>query len=251
MNSITVRRMRYISVLLFVALAWAATQAHSQSAPPPALANALQNTCKPVFQIDGHSSPAGTAFILRAPSLARGDVLVAAHHLFGLASANSDGMPWQDTPRRVRSADCRSLDGSRIWRTASAAAIPGVHAFKAMSDVHDVAVLPVLAGSPSHLELSPTEVVIGDIVWLVAKTDDRPNQFLYRARVIANKDYLAFVYDDATLHTANISGAPIVTRAGKVVGVNVAVGRLPDGALVGVADTLTTLQSALLAARSR
>jgi hypothetical protein len=244
--------MRHISVLLiFTALAWAATQAHSESPPTPALANALQNTCKPVFQIDGRSSPAGTAFVLQAPPPARGDVLVAAHHLFGLASANSDGMPWQDTPRRVRSADCRSLDGRRIWRTGPAAAILGVHAFRSMPDVHDVAVLPVLAGSPSHLALSPTGARVGDIVWLVAKTDDRPNQFLYRARVIANRDYLAFVYDDATLHAANISGAPIVTGAGKVVGVNVGVGRLPNGALVGVADTLTTLQSALRAARSR
>ncbi len=243
--------MRSISVLLFVALAWAATQARSDSAPPPALANALQNTCKPVFQIDGHDSPFGTAFVLWAPHLARGDVLVAAHHLFGLASANSDGMPWQDTPRRVRSADCRSLDSGRIWRTGPAAAIPGVHAFRATSDVRDVAVLPVLAGPPSHLELSPTEAVVGDIVWLVAKTDDRPNQFLYRARVVANKEYLAFAYDDATLHTANISGAPIVSSTGQVVGVNVAVAKLPDGRLVGVADTLTTLQTSLLTAKRR
>jgi hypothetical protein len=242
--------MRFIGMLSFAALAWAATQARPESAPPPALANALQNTCKPVFQIDGRNSPAGTAFVLRAPQPARGDVLVAAHHLFGLASATSDGMPWQDTPRRVRSADCRSLDGARTWRTGPAAAVPGVHAFRAMPDVHDVAVLPVLAGSPSRLELSPTEAAIGDIVWLVAKTDDRPNQFLYRARVIANNAYLAFVYDDANLHAANISGAPIVTSAGKVVGVNVGVGRLPDGALVGVADSLTTLRNALRAVRS-
>jgi hypothetical protein len=242
--------MRSISVLLLVTLAWSATQANSQSAPPAALANALQNTCKPVFQINGRNSPAGTAFILRAPSLARGDVLVAAHHLFGLANAHSDGMPWQDTPRRVRSADCRSLDGGRTWRAGPAAAIPGVHAFRAVPDVHDVAVLPVLAGSPSHLELSPTDAVIGDIVWLVAKTDDRPDQFLYRARVFANRDFLGFAYDDPTLRLGNTSGAPIVNSAGMVVGVNVGVGKLPNGALVGVADTLTTLQSALLAASS-
>ena len=243
--------MRNIGLSLAIALAWTALQAHAEAAPPPALAIALQNTCKPVFQIDGRSSPAGTAFILRLPPVARGDVLVAAHHLFGLANATSDGMPWRDTPRRVRSADCRSLDGNQTWRAGPAAAIPGVHALRAIPDVYDVAVLPVVAGPPSHLELSPTNAAVGDIVWLVAKTDDRPNVFLYRARVIATKDFLAFIYDDATLHTANISGAPIVTSAGQVVGVNVGVGRPSGGALVGVADTLTTLRRALLAAKSR
>ena len=92
----------------------------------------------------------------------------------------------------------------------------------------------------------------GDVVWLLAQNGN-PLQgpvLFHRARVELERGALIYIHDNPTLGTANISGAPVVAADGGVVGVNVAAGWLQNGALVGVADDLATLQAALLAARA-
>ena len=79
----------------------------------PNLVKLEASVCRPVFQLDGHEDRSGTGFILRAPALLDTQVLVAAHHLFGLATARDAGMRWEDTPRRVRSVVCASLAAGR------------------------------------------------------------------------------------------------------------------------------------------
>jgi hypothetical protein len=210
---------------------------------------AAASVCRPTFMRDGAPSLAGTGFILHAPAYGRRDVLVSAHHLFGMATATTGGMPWRDTPRRVTSATCRSLDHLRTWRAGPAAAVPGVHAFWRVPDVKDVAVLPVVDGPPTTLTIARAPAKPGDVVWVLAEVEHAgPTDVVaHRARVIPTSGFIGFVYAGAPFDTANISGAPIVDADGQVVGVNVGAGRTPDGALVGVGDDLATLQSALQA----
>ena len=130
-------------------------------------------------------------------------------------------------------------------------AIPGVQAFWALPEVKDVAILPVAGGPDTKLDLSSTPAIAGDTVWVLAQVQHAlpTDGYAHRARVISSKGFLAFIYDDPLFRTANTSGAPVVSSDGKVVGVNVGAGKLGNGALLGVADDLTTLQVALSAAR--
>ena len=115
-----------VTALMSIALVDSARAADPASTD---LNAALTSVCRPTFIRDGKPSLSGTGFILHAPAFVSRDVLVSAHHLFQMASADSSGMPWQDVPRRITSATCRSFDGSRNWRAAAAVAIPGVYAF--------------------------------------------------------------------------------------------------------------------------
>ncbi len=217
---------------------------------PAAVASAVAGVCRPTFMRDGQPSQTGTSFVLHAPAFTSSDVLIGVHHLFGMATATTTGMPWQDVPRRVRSATCRSLDGARHWRTAAAVAIPGVHAFWRGRDIKDIAILPVVSGPSSTLDLSPRPAAPGDVVFVLAQVDHPfpTDGYVHRAHVIFSSGSLAFVYDDPGFRASNTSGSPVVSEEGKVVGVNVAAGRLPNGALLGVADDLATLETALAAA---
>ncbi len=222
----------------------------TSGAPPAVVKVAAASVCRPTFMKDGRPSPSGTGFILHAPALTSQYVLVSAHHLFGMATATTTGMPWQDVPRRVISATCRSFDGTRTWRTSAAVAIPTVRAFWHEQDIKDIAILPVVAGPPTTLGLSSKPAAPGDIVYVLAQVEHPlpTDGYVHRARVVPSSGFLGFFYDEPGFRTANISGAPVVSAEGKVVGVNVGAGHAANGALVGVADDLPTIEAALSAA---
>ena len=246
-------RPRSVGRSALVATLFSSGLAEAQPAPgvpPSAVEGAAASVCRPTFMKDGQPSLSGTGFILHAPAFTSRDVLVSAHHLFGMASAKTTGMPWQDVTRRVTSATCRTFDGDRTWRTSAAVAIPGVHAFWRVPDIKDVAILPVDAGPPTTLDLSAKPAVPGEIVYVLAQVEHPlpTDGYVHRARVIPSAGFLGFIYDEPGFRTANISGAPVVSKDGKVVGVNVGAGRAANGALLGVADDLSVLETALAAA---
>ena len=218
--------------------------------PPAAVEAAAASVCRPTFMKDGQPSPSGTGFILHAPAFTSRDVLVSAHHLFGMATAKTSGMPWQDVPRRITSATCRTFGGTRTWHASAAVAVPGVRAFWHEQNIKDIAVLPVVAGPPTTLDLSPKPAAPGDIVYVLAQVENPSptDGYVHRARVVASSGFLGFFYDEPGFRTANISGAPVVSAEGKVVGVNVGAGHAANGSLVGVADNLPTIEAALAAA---
>lgn len=217
---------------------------------PAAVNVAAASVCRPTFMKDGQPSLSGTGFILHAPAFTSRDVLVSAHHLFGMATANTTGMPWQDVPRRVTSATCRTFDGNRTWRASAAVAIPGVRAFWHEQTIKDIAILPDVAGPPTTLDLSSKPGVPGDTVYVLAQVEHPlpTDGYVHRAHVVTSSGFLGFIYDEPGFRTANISGAPVVSAEGKVVGVNVGAGHAANGALVGVADDLPTIEAALAAA---
>ena len=131
-------------------------------------------------------------------------------------------------------------------------AIARVQAFRDLSEVRDVAILPITTGPQADLLLASSAPQPGDVVWLLAQSGNplQGSVLFHRARVELERGALIYIHDNPTLGTANISGAPVVAADGGVVGVNVAAGWLQNGALVGVADDLATLQAALLAARA-
>ena len=136
--------------------------------------------------------------------------------------------------------------GARLRRWPFLASTP----FGKLPDIKDVAILPVVAGPHATLDLSPRPAVPGDVVFVLAQPEPAlpMDGYVHRARVIPSNGFLAFIYDEPGFRTANVSGSPIVSEEGKVVGVNVGAGHLPNGVVLGVADNLAVLETALAAA---
>ena len=246
-------RAAYLASLAVTAVLPIAVSAETSASDiPVAVSIATRDVCRPTFLLDGRDSPAGTAFALHVPAFTDRDIIVSVHHLFGMASATTRGIPWADVPSRVRSAVCLSFDGKSTWRTAAAVAIPGIQAFWRLPDVNDVALLPIAKGPKPSPTLSPQPAKPGDIVYVLAQLEHPLpiDLVIHRARVVPSQGYLAFIYDEPRLRTSNISGAPVVSADGKVVGVNVGAGHLANGYVIGVADDLSTFETALSAVKA-
>jgi hypothetical protein len=222
--------------------------------PPATL---VQAVCRPVLSVDGEPLASGTAFILHGAAERPGLWLVTAQHLFGMDGHAKGPIPWNQMPGRARSATCHSLDGTRTWAAGPALAIEGAHAMGALTGLRDIAIMPVsgqdviaAAGPKIALALAPNAPRAGEKVWLVAQTVDRGHagQRLFAAEVLSLEGCLAFAYEAADLDLSNTSGAPVVDIEGRVVGVNVAVSHYA-GAIIGFADDLDTVRSALRTGR--
>ncbi len=217
-----------------------------QPSPPAALQQAV---CRPTLTIDGQEKRTGTAFLIQTGDAKPRRVLVMAHHLFNMAGHRA--MSWSEMPARALSATCRTLDDKQVWTAGAAFAIEGAHALGDPESLRDIAILPysgnASGGEPPPLKLATTPPLTGETVWLLAQTadPDRSGDVFHRAHVVQDGGFLAFAYDDKTLKLRETSGAPIIDARGDVVGVNVGYITQKD-ALVGVADTLATIQTALL-----
>jgi hypothetical protein len=86
---------------------------------------------------------------------------------------------------------------------------------------------------PGRLAGRPPEV--GEPVWLAAKPQGRPERTAKAVVVERSEKTMVFRYEDPGLETPYASGAPILDRAGHVVGINVGGGRL-DGHKLGHAN---------------
>lgn len=165
--------------------------------------------------------------------------LVTAQHLFSAPSATLG--------KHVSRAECRPPTSSTTFNTGAAITIPGAHPLGSPSELKDVAVFPVIGFSPG-LPLAALEAEPGDAVWLLAKpaSGRESSQLLHRARVIKSSGFLAYRYEDQSLGPDQTSGAAVVNAEGEVVAVNIGYTRL-QGQLIGVGDSLATLQAVVKA----
>ena len=218
---------------------------NSQVSPPVEVQDAV---CRPRLEVDGQDRRTGTAFVLETDDARPRRLLVTAQHLFRLAGAQDQAIPWSEMPVRATSASCLSLDQRRLVRTGRAYAIPNAHAMGPLATLRDIAAFPLLAEPRPlrALRLAHTEPPAGQPVWIVAQTADpsRPGPYLLRATVLYTSGFLAYVYTDTGFNLSNTSGAPVVDASGDVVGLNVGVAR-QAGATIGVADDLSTVRQAL------
>jgi|GEM_PF-602421 len=221
---------------------------------PPAVARAAGAICRPRFRVDGKPLEAGTAFTLRAspaPNARARAMLVTAHHLFGHSGGLDEEVPWAEMPDMVRAARCAAIQGRAVVNAHRALALSGAKAFDAGGpDVAAFLVADERVGPLLELASAPPRP--GDRVWLVAQVvEGAPRRRLvHPATVVALEgDWLTYRLDDAGIQLRGTSGAPVVDRGGKVVGVNVA-GGSKAGKVHGVAQSAASVRRTLGRCRS-
>jgi hypothetical protein len=221
-------RRRMITVFLSI------SAADSMAEPPKAVVDSI---CRPTFELKDKSLSAGTAFLMETGVEKQPVVLVTAHHLLGPMGGLPTEIAWNDVPKSVKRATCKSIvTPAQSW-TGSPLAIPGAASFNNQSKdgLRDIALLTV-QGKPNAapLKLAPTPPKLGDTVWLVAQLVSGAPQgkLLFKAKVVRVQDLAVnYLVDDPerAFDLRATSGAPVVNERGQVVAVNLAGSRVAEG----------------------
>lgn len=229
-----------------------ATCSAASAAPPPTVRNAI---CRPIFQADGQTFSAGTAFVVDLPTPSPRTLLVSALHVFGPDGGGPDKqIPAAELAQRASVVECQALGMNETWHAGRALTIPDARPMgsgflkDASAFVFNTAETAI---HPTHLKLASTPPKVGDSVWLLAQVlDGAPDtQLLHHAVVRLSKDdALQYEYDNAALSIQATSGAPVVNADGDVVGINLGGGTL-HGKLIGIGDSLASVRSMLNAAK--
>jgi hypothetical protein len=211
------------------------TGAAAAMADPPK--GVVDTICRPTFELKDQALSAGTAFLMETGVSKQPVVLVTAHHLLGPMGGLSTEVAWNDVPKSVKRATCKSIATPAQSWTGTPLAIPGAASFnnQTKDGLRDIALLTV-QGKPTAkpLKLAPAQPKLGDTVWLVAQlVSGAPQEkLLFKAKVARVQDLaLNYVVDDpaGTFDLRATSGAPVVNERGEVVAVNLAGGRVADG----------------------
>lgn len=208
--------------------------AQAMAEPPKAV---IDTICRPTFELNDQQLSAGTAFLMETDVGKQPAVLVTAHHLLGPMGGLASEIAWNDVPRDVKRATCRSIVAPAQSWTGAPLAIPGAASFnnQTKDGLRDIALLAV-QGQPAArpLKLASAQPKLGDTVWLVAQlvSGAPKDKLLFKAKVARVQD-LALNYlvedPDGTFELRATSGAPVVNERGEVVAVNLAGGRTADG----------------------
>lgn len=220
----------------------------SAEGPPDA---AIRAVCRPSFRArTGEVLKAGTAFVMvvRSGGSQGSPLLVTAHHLFGPAGGLSEEVPWASLPGVVRSVECPRLQepGSSI-RGVRPLAIPGAGSAFSDDSALDVAAFRVEGEVSDALVPEDVEPRVGETVWLLASVLEGEAATVLRhpAKVVlVESSRLSYEYENSGLNLQATSGAPIVNRLGRVVGVNLG-GRRRETKLLGVAQRISTISAGL------
>jgi hypothetical protein len=218
-----------------IACALLSIYAASAAADPPT--GVVDTICRPTFEMEGQPLSAGTAFLLETGIAKQPVVLVTAHHLLGPMGGLPAEVPWNDVPKAVKRASCKSIRNAAQSWTGMPLAIPGAASFnnQTKDGLRDIALLKVqgkIAVRP--LKLAAAQPKPGDAVWLVAQlVSGAPKEkLLFKAKVARVQDLaLNYVVDDpaGTFDLRATSGAPVVNERGEVVAINLAGARVAGG----------------------
>jgi len=227
-----------------------ATYAAASAAPPSKVRQAI---CRPVFQADGETFSAGTAFVLDLPKPATRTLLVSALHVFGPDGGLDKQIPAAELAQRASVVECRALDSAETWHAGRALTIPGARPLESnyLKDVSAFILDGSMPAHPTHLKLASAPPKAGDAIWLLAQVlEGAPGtELLHRAVVRSSKDEaLQYEFDNALLKLQATSGAPLLDVNGDVVGINIGAGG-SHGKVIGVGDSLASLRSLLSSAR--
>lgn len=181
-----------------------------QMLPPPKPAIPKAAVVCPVFHFKNKPSIAfGTGFVLEAASKR---YLVTAYHLLHID--NSKDLD------QVKYVDLYNANRSQKVGTAGLSLL---HSGRSSVD-GDLSMDCALFASPqlsdsNALQLSDNDVVLGDRVWIVGKSETSPNPNYVPARVIRirKKDTLILMRNPTNM--VGYSGSPVINRNGKVFGI--------------------------------
>ena len=209
--------------------------ATSAMAEPPR--TVVDTICRPTFEMKDQPLSAGTAFLMETGVEKQPVVLVTAHHLLGPMGGLPTEVAWNDVPKAVKRATCKSIAAPTQSWTGAPLAIPGAASFnnQTQDGLRDIALL-VVQGKPTAkpLKLSPAQPRLGDTVWLVAQlaSGAPKDKLLFKAKVARVQDLaLNYLVEDPerTFDLRATSGAPVVNERGEVVAVNLAGSRVAEG----------------------
>jgi hypothetical protein len=221
-------RRRLGMLCAFLSIAAAAAE------PPKGVVDTL---CRPTFEMKDQPLSAGTAFLMETGVATKPVVLVTAHHLLGPMGGLPAEVAWNDVPKAVKRATCKSIRNPAQNWIGMPLAIPGAASFNNQSKdgLRDIALL-TLQGKAAvpPLKLAATQPKLGDTVWLVAQLMSGAGQdkLLFKAKVARVQDLaLNYLIEDpeGTFDLRATSGAPVVNERGEVVAINIAGSRVADG----------------------
>jgi hypothetical protein len=217
-----------------IALLLSFSAASAMADPPKTV---IESICRPTFELKDQSLSAGTAFLMETGVVKQPLVLVTAHHLLGPMGGLPTEVAWNDVPKSVKQATCKSIvTPAQSWAGAPLA-IPGAASFnnQTKDGLRDIALLAV-QGKPAAkpLKLAPAQPKVGDSVFLVAQlvAGAPKEKLLFKAKVVRVQDLaLNYLVDDPerTFDLRATSGAPVVNERGEVVAVNLAGSRVAEG----------------------
>ncbi|MEQ1566287.1 MAG: trypsin-like peptidase domain-containing protein, partial [Myxococcota bacterium] len=215
---------------------------------PPAATGPTVAACTvlaPTYTVDGKNPPqAGLMFAVKV-----GDkqLLVTAHSVFGLAGGLPTQIPAAELPKRVTAMTAKDTytpatlcaRSNKVVVVADAAPMGnGVDATRDIALFEVPAATGYDAQSLATTPLAPLAFAakapkVGDKVYLLASVKGKTGTSWPAKVVQADAGYLFFQYDDGTLDLVGTTGAPVVDATGGLLGVNLSVGKMDDGALIG------------------
>jgi hypothetical protein len=177
---------------------------------------------KPTFETASKPYPAGTAFLCEYPGR-KSIVLMTAHHLFGPAGGFPAEIPWDHLNEAIKQTTAVSVDdpGVRV-SSKRAILIEGAHASDKTEMQNDIAIFELDSTNVmSALRLAEKSPAPGDRVWLYARQRGGTALELLPAMVVSStRRELLFGFDQADVHLAGTSGAPVLDADGEVVAIN-------------------------------
>src|SRR5688572_26464680 len=164
--------------------------ANAMAEPPKAVADAI---CRPTFELKDQPLSAGTAFLMETGVEKQPVVLVTAHHLLGPMGGLPAELTWDEVPKAVKRATCKSINHAAQTWIGLPLAIPGAASFnnQTRDGLRDIALLTLQGkATVKPLKLAAAQPKAGDPVWLVAQlVSGAPKEkLLFKARVARVQD---------------------------------------------------------------
>lgn len=213
----------------------------SESVIPP---NSLFS---PTFETKEAVYSAGTAFALKLPQEKR-PLLITATHLFGEAGGLLREVPSSELPTFVLSVGLQDLfdpNASTFPLEAKVLALPGATSEDLSKDLAAFLISENTKIPTYELEIKPP--MVDEPIWLAASVAGGApaEQKLHKAIVKeSDSETLCFQFENPDLDLTATSGAPILNKDGKVVGINIA-GEEIDGKILGYGNSAASIEELL------
>jgi hypothetical protein len=174
---------------------------------------------KPEFHTTAGNRSPGTACLVKFEDSAQ-IYLLTVRHLLGPSGGFPQLIPPDQVPAFVSEIRLWHFfaPGSKLYRV-NGIAVPETPDHK--SPLFNVAIFKTNDAFPTHVATITTEKPsLGETVWVVARVRASRDDYFHSAKVIDNGDrWLRGEFDEAEIVPNGASGAPVLNRAGKIVGI--------------------------------
>lgn len=195
-------------------------------AGPPAVP--LDAVLRPMFITSEGEFTAGTMSLVSVPGRSE-PLYLSAHHLMGPNGGLSRQYDPPELGGLVREVRVRAIaNPSSVYETGPLVAIPEARPYGVSPGVDLLALSAGPGRRPPSLVLSSAPIEKGSSAWLFAEVYDGAEEgvLLHHAIIEATKpDAMILRFSNSGLNLRATSGAPILNKAGEVIGLNVSLAR--------------------------